>query len=247
MNPTNEPTPPTPPSPLPPDSSPASIIEALLKRPAALIAALQEPRSARIATHLLLIALLALAAYGLLVGGFSGGKQMLAAPLKISGGAIASMLICLPSLFIFACLTGAEVSLRGLIGVASAMMALAALLLIGFAPVAWVFSQSTDSIAFIGFLHLAFWLIGTTFGLRLLQMLMHSMRVGDRLHLRVWSAIFILVSLQMTTALRPILGKSAHWLPSEKKFFVTHWVENIRHDAGMDMDDRAPQTAPHSD
>lgn len=238
MNPTNAPDQPTPIPPLALDSSPAAIVEALLKRPANLIAALQETRSTRITLQLIFVALLALAAYGLVVGSFSGGKQVLAAPLKISAGVAATLLICLPSLFIFTCLTGADVTLRALIGTACAMVALAALLLIGFAPVAWVFSQSTDSIAFMGFLHLAFWLIGITFGLRLLRVLMESLRISERLHLRVWSAIFVLVSLQMTTALRPILGTSEHWLPSEKKFFVAHWLENIGHDA------RAESNAP---
>jgi hypothetical protein len=31
----------------------------------------------------------------------------------------------------------------------------------------------------------------------------------------------------MTTALRPILGTSDHWLPQEKKFFAAHWIENL--------------------
>lgn len=230
MNQPNEPTNPTPP-PLVADGGAAPIIEALLKRPATLIAALQQAKSARIALWLAVLALLALAAYGFVVGSFSGGPQILAAPVKISLGALASLLICLPSLFIFACLTGADVSLRGIFGVACATLALAALLLIGFTPVAWVFSQSTNSIAFIGALHLVFWLIGVSFGLRLLRMLMDQLRVGDRLHLKVWSAIFILVSLQMTTALRPIVGTSDRWFPAEKKFFVTHWFESMARDA----------------
>lgn len=237
MNQPNEPANPAPPPPPPlptplvPESGPAPIIEALLKRPATLIAALQQAKSARLAVCLAIFAVLALAAYGLVVGSFSGGQQLLAAPLKISLGALASLLICLPSLFIFACLTGADVSLRAVAGTACAVLALAALLLIGFAPVAWVFSQSTSSVAFIGALHLVFWLIGLGFGLRLLRMLMDQLRVGDRLHLKVWATIFILVSLQMTTALRPIVGTSERWLPAEKKFFVAHWIESIGRDA----------------
>jgi len=39
-------------------------------------------------------------------------------------------------------------------------------LLIGFAPVAWLFSQSTESLLLMGALHLVFWLIATYFGLR---------------------------------------------------------------------------------
>ena len=53
------------------------------------------------------------------------------------------------------------------------------------------------------------------------------MRVSERTHLKVWMAIFLLVCLQMTTALRPIIGTSEHWLPQEKKFFLAHWMENL--------------------
>ena len=176
---------------------------------------------------LALTALISLAAYGLVVGTFSGGDQLFAAPLKISLGALFSTLICLPSLFIFACLTGAEVTVQRTAGVLSAALALTSLLLIGFAPVAWVFSQSTESVAFIGTLHLVFYLIALGFGLRLLRTFMDLMRVRDRVHLKVWSCIFVLVSLQMTTALRPIVGVSPQRLPTEKKFFLEYWFENI--------------------
>ena len=217
--------PPVPPS-LTGESDIAQIIEALLKRPAQLVAALQLRGSGRMIVILGLAALLTLAGYGLVVGTFSGGTQLLAAPLKVSLGTFASMLICLPSFFIFACLSGADVSFRGLAGILLAMAALLALLLIGFAPVAWVFSQSTESVAFMGTLHLVFWGIALLFALRLLSLLIEYLRVRAR-HFRIWTIIFVLVSLQMMTALRPLIGRSDRWLPNEKKFFVTHWIENI--------------------
>jgi len=43
------------------------------------------------------------------------------------------------------------------------------ILLIGFAPVACLFSQSTDSIIWMGVLHLMFWFIATMFGLKFLD------------------------------------------------------------------------------
>jgi hypothetical protein len=230
MNPTNEPANPNPPPlpvPVPADAPPAAILQALLKRPVHLIAALQQNTSARMTWVLGVFALLALAGYGLVVGSFSGGDQWVAAPLKVSLGALASTAICLPSLFIFTSLSGAEITLRGIVGTVCAMLALTALMLIGLTPVAWVFSQSTDSVAFIGVLHLVFWLIALGFGLRLLRLLLDLLRVRERLHLQVWTAIFVLVSLQMTTALRPIVGKSDHWLPTEKKFFAAYWLENL--------------------
>ena len=212
---------------LAPNAKLGTILDALLKRPVVLIHSLCETKPSR---HWLLLALFAVPAfalYGLLMGSFSGGAQFLAAAAKVSGGTLLSALICLPSLYIFACLTGAEVSLRGLAGVLFAALALTGLLLLGFAPVAWVFSQSTDSVAFIGTLHLLFWTISAWFGLRLFSHMANALRVPERTHLRVWMAIFVLVCLQMTTALRPIIGTSEHWLPTEKKFFLAHWMENL--------------------
>ena len=221
-----EPINPLPPS-LPADASLGMILDTLLKRPALLIRDLCEAKKSRRWFFLALVAVLTSALYGLVVGSFSGGAQWFAAPLKVSVGALLSAVICIPSLYIFACLSGAEVSLRGIAGVLFAMLTLTGLLLLGFAPVAWVFSQSTDSVAFIGALHLVFWSVGIWFGLRLLDPMMNALRVTERAHLKVWTAIFVLVCLQMTTALRPIVGKSDHWLPTEKKFFLAHWAENL--------------------
>jgi hypothetical protein len=39
--------------------------------------------------------------------------------------------------------------------------------------------------------------------------------------------IFLLVGLQMTTSLRPILGRSDTLLTQEKKFFLQHWAETV--------------------
>jgi len=244
MNPTNGPTnpanepggpanaaplsnPPPLPEPLPPNATPGAILQMLLKRPVQLIAELQQTTAARLPWVLGIFALLALAGYGLVIGSFSGGDQWWSAPVKVSLGALASAAICLPSLFIFLSLSGADVSLRSIVGALCAALALTALMLIGLVPVAWVFAQSSDSVAFIGTLHIVFWLIALAFGLRLLRLLLDYLRIRERLHLKAWTVIFVFVTLQMTTALRPIVGTSDSWLPKEKKFFAAYWIENI--------------------
>ncbi|HEY5752080.1 MAG TPA: hypothetical protein VIT21_02935 [Chthoniobacterales bacterium] len=233
MNETETPAGPGKANPLPPlppleaTASPALIIETLLKRPAQLVLSIQEKDGLRISAILAIVAFLALAVYGFVIGTFSGGDQLLTATWKVSLGGFASAIICLPSLFIFASLSGATVTLRGIAGALAATLALAALLLIGFAPVAWIFSQSTESIVFIAILHLSFWFIGLGVGLRLLGLKLKLLGIANRFHMKVWTGIFVLVSLQMTTALRPVIGKSQDILPKEKKFFLIHWKENL--------------------
>jgi len=213
---------------MPKGASPPLVIEALLKYPGRIIHELQNNWRATLLLWLLSLVLLGMMAYGVVVGSFSGGAQLWIAPVKIAMGTILSILICLPSLYIFTCLSGIDAQLRTVTGVLFAAVSLGALLLIGFAPVAWIFSQSTDSVAFMAALHIGLWAIGIMFGLRLLEAMGHLLGRSARTHLKLWSVIFIVVCLQMMTTLRPIVGTSDHLLPSEKKFFLAHWVETLR-------------------
>jgi hypothetical protein len=97
------------------------------------------------------------------------------------------------------------------------------LLLIGFAPVAWLFSQSTESVVWMGALHLGFWFIATCFGLRFLVAGFSHSQPRSTAGLSTWVVIFILVALQMTAALRPIIGKADALLPKEKRLFLNYW------------------------
>ena len=212
---------------MPDGRSPVLVIEALLKYPGRIIHELQNNWRAALALWLLILALLGMATYGVVVGSFSGGPQMWIAPAKISLGTLLSILICLPSLYIFACLGGIDARLRTVSGVLFAAVGLGALLLIGFAPVAWIFSQSTDSVAFMGTLHLILWAIGIGFGLRLIDAMGRLLSGSVRSHLKLWGFIFVVVCLQMMTTLRPIVGTSGHFLPGEKKFFLAHWLETV--------------------
>jgi gamma-glutamylcysteine synthetase len=107
-------------------------------------------------------------------------------------------------------------------------LALTGLLLVGFAPVVWVFSQSTDSVPFMGFLALAFWVISLLFGMQLLKAATAAISPHSTTgYLSVWIMIFFVVTLQMSTALRPIIGTATDLLPKEKRFFLAHWLDEL--------------------
>jgi hypothetical protein len=204
--------------------------EAVLRQPRRVMHQLRQPGAGGLVWMLLAIAVLSALIYGVVVGTFSGGTQFWAAPVKIAGGLMVSALICLPSLYIFSCLGGSQARLIEVFGLIAGLLALMTILLIGFAPVAWVFSASTKSLAIMGALHLVFWFVATLFGLRFISAGFRHFSARSDAGFKVWVVIFLMVAMQMTTALRPIVGTSDRFLPApqDKKFFVGYWLESIQ-------------------
>ncbi|MDQ8187437.1 hypothetical protein [Pelagicoccus sp. SDUM812002] len=200
-------------------------LESLLKRPGRLMHAVRGESTKRVIVPLGVVACLCLLFYGFVVGGLSGGGQLWQAPSKIVLGTLASSLICLPSLYVFLCMGGVDARFREVLGSLVAMVALSAVMLIGLAPVAWVFSQSTDSVALASVMHLGFWVIATAVGTRLLGRFLG--RPGSTARLRGWIAIYLLVCVQMMTSLRPLVGTAETALPMEKRFFLQHFFEML--------------------
>lgn len=228
------PIPPVPPpllptiEPLPANAGWRSVLDAVLKRPASLALALEGDSCGRLPLTLRLVALVCLLAYGLVVGLYSGGVQLYIAPVKFAAGMLFAAVICLPSLYIFSAIGGARQNLMQVARLLGLAMALTGMLLVGFAPIAWVFTQSTKSLAFMGFLHLLFWAVALLFGLHLLLKTFRQLNGRSHPALALWSAVFVVVALQMTTTLRPLLGTPDHALiVTEKKFFLQHWVDCI--------------------
>src|SRR5205814_4164624 len=213
--------------PMPNPESPVNVLENLLKHPGRVVHELHQKQAPVLAGWLLIFGIIGVAIYGTVVGAQSGGSQMWIAPAKLGLGTLLAVLICLPSLYIFTCLGGIDVQLGSASGAFFAAVCLSSILLIGFAPVAWIFSQSTNSIVFMGAVHLIFWVISIRFGLRLIDAMRRFLGAHGKSHLRIWSVIFILVCFQMTTTLRPIVAPSKTFLPTEKKFFLAHWLDSI--------------------
>lgn len=205
----------------------ANTIDSLLKRPLSLVQQIQNDDGVKLGRHLLLLSLACLGIFGFILGLSSGDRQLWSAPLKIITGVAVSGLICLPSLYIFSCLNGLDVSLRSVAAILGASLALVSLLLIGLSPVMWIFTQSTDSIVFLGMLSLLFWGGSPGLGLSLIFSGVNARGKKGGQYLKLWALIFVVVTLQMSTALRPIIGEAETLLPQEKKFFLNHWMDEL--------------------
>ncbi|BDS04964.1 hypothetical protein NT6N_00040 [Oceaniferula spumae] len=212
------------------------ILNHLLKKPLSVVYEINHGERSPLPA-LLAVTLICLAVFGLVLGMFSAGEQLWASPVKVIGGVLFSGLICLPSLYIFGALGGMDAKVQHVIGLMLTFLSITSLLLVGFAPVVWLFSTSSNSLVFFGFLSLAIWLICLIFGLRVITRASKSMGGGKGGHLHIWAMIFMLVTLQMTTTLRPLIGRSDDFLNlKEKRFFLVHWFEMMDDSDGSSPD-----------
>jgi hypothetical protein len=199
------------------------LTENLLKDPLKVISGFERVSVFSFILNVLLVNIVCLSAYGLVVGSFSGGIQWYMSPIKIIAGLILAITFCYPSFYIFICLAGIDVKPGKALLVLLSSISVFSILIVGFAPIAWVFSQSTGTVFFIGFFHLLFWFISTLFGMRVLLKAAGSLKCKNMFYPLFWILIFLITSLQMMTALRPMIGTADTILPKEKMFFMYHW------------------------
>lgn len=212
--------------PIPQDPGIKDLFEALLRRPGQLAGHKVCEESSTL-YRFGMIALGSIIVFGFVLGTFAYGNQLWAAPLKLGLGLLFAGLICFPSLYIFSSLAGSNAS-AGRMGVLlGGMLAMAGLLLLGFAPAIWIFAQGTASFGFMGFLAIASWLIALIFAFRFIRAALRETGATQNAPLIIWFGIFLLVTLQLSTSLRPILGRSEKLFTTEKKFFLQHWGEQV--------------------
>jgi hypothetical protein len=171
-------------------------------------------------------ALLMVVAYGAVAGFFQGGQQVMVAALKAPLIVFGTLLLCLPSLFVFTSLAGAGRSPRQILMAAAGFSSMTGLLLVALLPIAWLFSVSSRSLLFVTWLHFFVWICALYFGLRYLRT---AIPVPDeRGVLVLWWLLFCVVSCQMTTFVQPVLWRApGSPLFKQEKIFFTEQVGNV--------------------
>ncbi|NLG33817.1 MAG: hypothetical protein GX548_00535 [Lentisphaerae bacterium] len=210
-------------------SEPRHAVDALLKNPARLANAVANREAlGTAASQLLAAGLVGHAVFGLAFGLFAGWPVAVMDALKVPLVALASLLLCFPSLYVFACVAGIPLSLSQAVVLGSACFAMIGLLLVALAPVAWLFAVSTASAAFVVLLVFLLWLIAIGFAARFVDKLKVVPLFQRQAGIKLWFLIFMLVTLQMTTCLRPMLAQPTEgWRTPPKQFFLSHFADAL--------------------
>ena len=160
--------------------------------------------------------------YGAAAGFFQGGDQIAVAALKAPLIILFALLLCLPSLYVFSAVAGAEWTRRTFPVVVAGFAGTLALILLALLPVNWLFSVSSRHLGSAVFLQFLLWLLALGLAWRFLG---QSLRViGARGALVLWLFLFCIVSLQTATFLRPVLERKSGepLFVSGKKSFLEH-------------------------
>ncbi len=156
---------------------------------------------------LALLGLAGFALYGAAAGLFQGGTQIALAAAKAPGIAALTLVLCLPSLYVFGALAGARWTLATFRAVAAGLIATLGLLLGGLLPIAWLFSSSSRFLGTVVGIHIVLWILALGLAFRFLSGALREL--GARGGAILWLALFLLVSFQVVTLLRPVLWRPA--------------------------------------
>ena len=178
----------------------------------------------RTAAFLLVVSLLGSGAFGFALGSFAGWSAALMGALKMMFVMLFPILLCYPTLYVFACLSGCTLNSIRILTVGLLVTAIMGCLLAALAPVMWLFAVSTESLGFIMFFSCALATVAAHFAHRPLLHARELGIVGSLAGLRIWFAVFLLVALQTITLIRPMLSSSeGERKPDGKCFFLEHF------------------------
>jgi len=177
------------------------------------------------------------ALYGAAAGFFMGGDQILVSAFKAPLIVALSLLLCLPSLYVFSALAGARWSWRAFLAVTAGFAGTLGLLLAGLLPIVWLFSLSSRHLAAVTWIHVFLWVLALLVGWRFLRRALAAN--GTQSGLFLWVLLFCIVSFQVTTFLRPVL-----WHPTGTALFRTGEKMSFFEHLGsvFDEDDRREET-----
>ena len=155
-----------------------------------------------------------LAVYGAVLGSTHSLIQALSSAVKLPILLLATMLICIPTLYVFSVLFGSNQRLSQSLALVLSSITVMAVLMLSFASITLFFMLTTSGYQFFKLLNVLFFMVA---GIISMLFLIQGMRVvstsdgeqgrfGRRLVLFFWIWLYTFVGSQMAWTLRPFVG-----------------------------------------
>ena len=177
-----------------------------------------------------LYALMFSAIYGLFLGTFFGGFQLIAGAIKIPVLLFGTLSLCLPALYMFNVLLGSRLSFRQTLLMLLVTTYLMSALMASLAPILFFFIMTTTSNHFITLLAVISCTISGVFAVELLLQGMRYLTVKNGYSpnirvVKVWALLYAIVGSQLSWGLRPFIGTPGtdfvFFRPTEGNFYIS--------------------------
>lgn len=155
-----------------------------------------------------------LAVYGAVLGSTHSLFQALSSAVKLPLLFFATMLICIPTLYVFSVLFGSNQRVNQSIALVLSALTMMSVLLLSFASITFFFMLTTSGYQFFKLLNVFFFTIAGIIGMSLLSQGMALISTSDQqprrrgrsLVLYGWIMLYAFVGSQMAWTLRPFVG-----------------------------------------
>ncbi len=174
------------------------------------------------------------AVYGAIIGTFHSPLQAASSAIKLPALYLITLLVCLPTLYIFNVLFGAKQTIAQHFTYLLTAVSVIALLLCGFAPVTLFFLITVNDYSFFLLLNVIIFVLTGILGVSFLYQVMRPVADSENSQgikvrtsiLRFWLCLYGFVGSQLGWTLRPFFGSPGQFelfRPREGSFFTGVW------------------------
>ncbi|MBD2093017.1 hypothetical protein H6F67_24525 [Microcoleus sp. FACHB-1515] len=172
------------------------------------------------------------AVYGAIIGTFHSPLQAISSAVKLPALYLITLLVCLPTLYIFNALFGSKQTIAQHFTYLLTAVAVISILLCGFAPVTLFFLITVNDYSFFLLLNVAIFALTGILGVSFLYQVMKPIADGEqgakvrRSILRFWLILYGFVGSQLGWTLRPFFGSAGQFelfRSREGSFFSGVW------------------------
>ena len=182
----------------------------------------------RLAVFLALVSAVGCALFGFAIGSFVDLKVAALDAAKMVGIAAFSFVLCFPTLYVFATISGSKLSASRLAVLGLVCTATFGSLLAALSPILWLFSVSTEKAAFIVVLSCFLAALSLAFVVCPITAAAEKKIVANKAGLHLWLVVFAVVALQTVTLVRPMLAPiGTPRTPEGKCFFLMHFGDSV--------------------
>jgi hypothetical protein len=175
------------------------------------------------------------AIYGAIIGMFHSPLQALASAIKLPALYLITLLVCLPTLYIFNALFGSKKTIAQHFTYLLTAVCVIAVLLCAFAPVTLFFLITVNDYSFFLLMNVIIFSLTGILGISFLYQVMKPIADGDGAKvrtsiLRFWLCLYGFVGTQLGWTLRPFFGSPGDFelfRPREGSFFSGVWTALI--------------------